>query len=226
MSIVRVSKRDNPFVQIDKTSLDDVRLSWKAKGLLAYLLSKPDDWEVRLKHLEKQSKDGRDSVATGMKELIECGYCQRSEKRLHDEDGLFTGFEYTVYETPYTGFPYMDKPYMDNPHPSNNDSTNNDLTKSEEEEALAKLSKLYENNLGMITPVSAEWLRDAVDEYPADWFEPALKEMLKNNVRTWNYWEAILKRWKRDGFQSDNRKKSKREVQSREQVYEEWLSSE
>lgn len=40
MSIVRINKRDNPYVQIDHRVLEDTRLSWKAKGLLAYLLSK------------------------------------------------------------------------------------------------------------------------------------------------------------------------------------------
>ncbi len=43
-TIVRVNKRSNPYVVIDKTALNDDRLSWKAKGVLCYLLSLPDDW--------------------------------------------------------------------------------------------------------------------------------------------------------------------------------------
>lgn len=44
--VIRVKKRPSNFVMMDKTFLEDDRLSYKAKGLLAYLLSKPDDWKV------------------------------------------------------------------------------------------------------------------------------------------------------------------------------------
>ena len=44
--VIRVRKRPNNFVMLDKTFLEDDRLSFKAKGILAYLLSKPDNWKV------------------------------------------------------------------------------------------------------------------------------------------------------------------------------------
>jgi hypothetical protein len=42
MSIIRCQKKRHPYAQIDKTPLLDTRLSWKARGILAYLLTKPD----------------------------------------------------------------------------------------------------------------------------------------------------------------------------------------
>lgn len=97
-NIIRVEKRDNPYLIIDKTGLTDDRLSWKAKGLLAYLLSLPDDWTVRERDLAKRSKDGRDSTRSGIQELINNGYVIR--KRLHDANGKFDGWETIVYELP------------------------------------------------------------------------------------------------------------------------------
>jgi hypothetical protein len=45
-------------------------MSWKARGILIYMLSLPDDWEVHLSEIAKHSeKDGRDSFASGIKEL-------------------------------------------------------------------------------------------------------------------------------------------------------------
>ncbi|MCP3940161.1 MAG: hypothetical protein GY710_01595 [Desulfobacteraceae bacterium] len=69
--------------------LNDDRLSWKAKGLLIYLLSKPDDWQVYIKNLVKQSKDGMDSTYAGIKELIKAGYIIKTD--IKDEKGIFRG---------------------------------------------------------------------------------------------------------------------------------------
>lgn len=121
-NIIRVQKRTNPYLVIDKTGLNDDRLSWKAKGLLAYLLSLPDDWTVRERDLAKRSKDGRDSTRSGIQELIKYGYVIR--KRLHDENGKFDGWETIVYEVPQqvelqesprSGFPTSGKPTSENP---------------------------------------------------------------------------------------------------------------
>ena len=70
--VIRIKKHTNNFVVIDKGFLDDDRLSFKAKGILAYLLSKPNDWKVIVGNLVAQSKDGKASVYAGLKELKEC----------------------------------------------------------------------------------------------------------------------------------------------------------
>lgn len=100
MSTVRIIKRNNPFVQIDKKVFDDTRLSWKAKGLMGYLLSRPDDWKIYVADLKKRSTDGRDSVRTALLELIKYGYARK--KRVQGEDGRFAGWEYEIFENPIT----------------------------------------------------------------------------------------------------------------------------
>jgi len=59
--------------------------------------------------------------------------------------------------------------------------------------------KLYEENIGPLTPLIADTLKDAEELYYADWIADAIKLAVKNNKRNWKYCEAILKRWKEEG---------------------------
>lgn len=110
MSIYRVVKdRGNPYVMINKCAIVDNSLSYKAKGILMYLLSKPDNWQVYEKEIVKHSTDGRDAVRSGLQELVKAGYIKRDPKR--NERGQFKGYEYSVYEVPHrSGKPDFGKP--------------------------------------------------------------------------------------------------------------------
>jgi DNA replication protein len=58
---------------------------------------------------------------------------------------------------------------------------------------------LYEQNIGPLTPMLAERLRDAEEIYPPSWIEDAIRIAVENNVRKWRYIEAILEDWKTRG---------------------------
>ncbi|MEO7021326.1 MAG: DnaD domain protein [Ktedonobacteraceae bacterium] len=58
---------------------------------------------------------------------------------------------------------------------------------------------LYEQNIGLLTPMIASQLEDAADQYPADWIEAAFSEAVQRNKRNWKYISAILRRWETDG---------------------------
>ncbi|MCJ7511365.1 MAG: DnaD domain protein [Anaerolineales bacterium] len=58
---------------------------------------------------------------------------------------------------------------------------------------------LYEQNIGPLTPMIAEHLRDAEQTYPARWIEDAMRIAVANNVRKWSYVQAILKDWQTKG---------------------------
>jgi DnaD/phage-associated family protein len=58
---------------------------------------------------------------------------------------------------------------------------------------------LYEQNIGPLTPMIAESLRDAEEEYPLSWIEDSMRIAVENNVRKWRYVEAILEDWKSRG---------------------------
>lgn len=58
---------------------------------------------------------------------------------------------------------------------------------------------LYEHNIGLLTPMLSEELKDAQERYPATWLEDAIREAVRSNKRSWRYIRAVLDRWARDG---------------------------
>ena len=96
MAIVRLHKHTDRYSIIDNSAANDPTLSWKAKGIHWYVLTKPDDWDVRLKELERRASDGRDALRSGVNELIQAGYWNRTIERI---EGRFETF-YDVYEFP------------------------------------------------------------------------------------------------------------------------------
>ncbi len=59
--------------------------------------------------------------------------------------------------------------------------------------------RLYEENIGVITPMLAEELQEAGRQYPPEWIEEAFREAVTHNRRSWRYVQAILERWGREG---------------------------
>lgn len=59
--------------------------------------------------------------------------------------------------------------------------------------------KIYEENIGPLTPMIADILRDSEKLYSSDWLADAVEQAVINNARSWRYIEAILKSWKENG---------------------------
>jgi DNA replication protein len=59
--------------------------------------------------------------------------------------------------------------------------------------------RLYEDNIGPLTPMIADALKDAQQEYPAHWLEEAMRVAVENNARSWRYILAVLERWRAEG---------------------------
>ena len=113
MGIVRVAKNSN-YVVMNRTALNDKRLSWRAKGIMAYLLSMPDDWVFYMEELQTHSTDGKTSFTNGFKELKDCGYVER--KPIKDEiSGKITHWETIVHEIPIEVKPQVEKPHDGKP---------------------------------------------------------------------------------------------------------------
>ena len=68
-----------------------------------------------------------------------------------------------------------------------------------ETEPLPNIFTLYEQNIGMLTPMIAEELREAEKLYPETWIRDAIKEAVNQNKRKWSYISAILKDWSAEG---------------------------
>jgi len=63
---------------------------------------------------------------------------------------------------------------------------------------------LYEQNIGLLSPLIADQLRDAAEQYPPEWIEAAFREAVQQNKRKWSYISAILRRWETEGKQAWN----------------------
>ncbi len=77
----------------------------------------------------------------------------------------------------------------------------NQLTHAPEQLEILRpnIFELYEQNIGVITPMLAEILKDAELTYPAAWIEEAIELAVQNNSRRWRYIESILRKWKENG---------------------------
>jgi DNA replication protein len=73
--------------------------------------------------------------------------------------------------------------------------------------AAINIFALYEQNIGIITPMIAEELKEADRLYPAQWIEDACKEAVTLNKRSWKYIARILERWASEGKDSGEYKR-------------------
>lgn len=95
--IVRKAEHKNNYTCVSNEILQRKDMSMRAKGLLVYLLSLPEDWELHKTEVQKHFTDGRDAVFRAFEELEQLGYIQG--KKFRDEKGRIQ-YQYTVYEEP------------------------------------------------------------------------------------------------------------------------------
>lgn len=113
---IRRAKRQNNFTIINNQVFQNGLLSWRAMGLLAYILSKPDDWTILPQALIKVTEgtarnDRKNTVYEILKELKEVGFV--TMRKLADGT-----VEYTVHDEPQDG---------EKPVPKNQEQVNNQL---------------------------------------------------------------------------------------------------
>lgn len=86
----------NPYCMISRYMLQDRNLSPKGKGILAYLLSLPNDWKFYHCQLMEALNIGEKCLNSGLEELIQAGYARR--ERIRDSKGKFTSYTYEISE--------------------------------------------------------------------------------------------------------------------------------
>jgi len=170
MSKIVLKKKKNPFVIMSKTALNDKTLSWKAKGLICYLLSLPEDWKVYVQDLKNRSKDSRDSTRTALNELIEANYIHR--ETLKRENGQFAGYSYYIFEEPTHEKPTSQQPKTENPT-----SVNPTLINNEDTELLNNTNNTF-HSMG-----EKNNFVDSYFEKPKNGVLNELKESVKNKEK-------------------------------------------
>ena len=106
------TKKERNYTVLDNSFIKDVKLSWKAKGVMAYLLSLPEDWTIHLSEIETHATDGKDSLRSALKELKEYNYLKAYQKK---ENGKFGEMVYIIIENPQTEIPYTENPLSEIP---------------------------------------------------------------------------------------------------------------
>ena len=147
MGIIRIDKTAGNYFIASKYYVEDENISWKAKGIMSYLFSKPDDWQIYQTQLEKVSIDGKASVRSTINELINNGYMTRQSRR--KSNGDFDGYDYTLHEYPTNdgvrkmGDAKMEIAKMEiaKSDTTNNNSTNNDLTNNDINTSATKVTQ-------------------------------------------------------------------------------------
>ena len=71
--------------------------------------------------------------------------------------------------------------------------------------------RLYEENIGPLTPMIADRLREAETTYPLEWLEDAIRIAVENNKRSWSYVEAILRSWQEKGRDEQDRRDTEKD---------------
>ena len=135
-----INKKEN-FTSIHNKLINDSRISLKAKGIMLYMLSKPENWKYNPKEIAKNSKDGLDSVYSGIKELIEAGYISRTRhsdgtvdyfvfEDVEENDIIdFSKKENPNWENPNRETPNRENPNRENPNRENPNRENPDVYK-------------------------------------------------------------------------------------------------
>jgi DnaD/phage-associated family protein len=214
MSIFRIKKTTN-YTVLSNDLLCDSALTFEARGMLCYLLSKPHNWEVRFKDLIAASPAGMRVVRRIVGELEESGYMKR--QRIHKDDGSFTWIT-EVYEDPTCGgisddttigtdcidgntigTDCIDGSCIDGKRTDieSIDLKSNDLKNMKKK---GNAYQVYEQEIGPLTPMIAEGITRLEAEHTGHWVCESFRVCSKNGKRSLGYAEAILKRWKVEGY--------------------------
>lgn len=172
MAIIR-TKRTKNFTVLNNDLIRDSRLSFKARGLLQYMLSMPDDWKFYVSELAKHSsKEGESAIRSGIEELEKLGYMRRIQNR--DKSGKFGAVDWEVLDEPVFS-PHVEKPQADNRPLLRTNSTKNLYNKElkmidrqiDGISRVTEFKEFWEENLGMMPSVT---LQDFAYEY-WDWVD-------------------------------------------------------
>ena len=215
--VIRVERNSN-YTTMSNYHLRDKELSCKAKGLMSFMLSLPDNWDYTEMGLVSCLKEGRDGVRGMLKELEEHGYLVRNRTR--KENGTLGQVEYVLYEMPHTPKsenptlvkPTLAEPTLENPTQINT-NINNILNKINTDISPKAKKKGF-------TPPTLEEVSGYIREkgysidakHFMDYYESA--DWHFANGKPVKNWKQCVVTWSRNGYSSG----AKQEPQARPQV--------
>ena len=150
----------NRYGTIPNDLLNSIHISFKAKGMYAYIQSKPDNWEFSAERISKQVKEGLPSVISALKELENFGYLARN--RYQNNKGFWV-VDYLLYEIPIEENLITGKPNEENPNIGKQSNNSNiDYSKQEDNNYTNNKEKVVKESFSeMLSP----HLHELKDEY-------------------------------------------------------------
>lgn len=186
------------FTTLDNTPLNDESLSWKAKGLFAYLWSKPDDWDYRVTEVARHATDGIGSTSTGVNELEQAGYLKRKQKNKNGVfgDSVWTLSEQPIFKNPLTENPSSDNALTEEPYTENRKLLNTDLLNTnstnkrtsknkllaDAQHSFQEITTLWQNNWGFPNGIAQQDLTEWSKEFGNDLVYYCVEFALRHNV--------------------------------------------
>lgn len=136
---------DDHFTQIPNAWLRDNRLSFKARGLLAQILSHASGWSLSINSLAASCLEGKDSIRSAIQELERFGYLKRTQS---NEGGRFGESVWTTTDPePMAGLPMTENPTTENPTPKKNiykeEHQKESIPQAELEDVFEKFWEIY-----------------------------------------------------------------------------------
>lgn len=200
LSIKRAPRPKSNFTIIQNSVLRDENLSFRARGVLACILSRPDNWNTTADNLARESKEGRNAILTVLKELEDAGYMTRKKYRNDKGQWLWESF---VFDTPQTKNynPEFRNPPMDDPN-SGEPSTEiqtliEELNKNKRKEEI--YTRTFESEVIDACNYLADRIEDNGSKRPevTDRWLMDMQRIHKLDERTWDEINAAI-RWSQD----------------------------
>lgn len=131
------AKRNDPFARVPKDTLDNPRLSFKAKGILSYLIGKPSGWKLRVADLAKHGREGEKAIRSGLQELRREGYCELVRKTEKGKlvEWVWKLSDSPIFKKPDAGFAHVENAHVENRNHSKKEITKNEVSKKKTEES-------------------------------------------------------------------------------------------
>lgn len=182
MSVFKIEKTKD-YTVMSNYHLRDKNLSYKAKGLLSFMLSLPDDWDYSLNGLCSISKESRDGIRSILRELQEHHYVEIEKVR--GDKGYFE-YNYLIYEMPHwicleneKNNPDMEIPHLDIPNVENTTQINtNEQIEKDDKTKISSFFVAEEHNILTLELIDRGYLteNDVQIFYYDNLFEQLLKE--------------------------------------------------
>lgn len=193
MSVHKITGIKSDFSIVPNRTAKDKNLSWEARGMLLYLYSQPEDWEVSVADLMNQTKgsrkhSGRDACNNILKELEQAGYIHKTQQ--DRAKGKFTEIDRKVCILPYTGFPCTDDPLTDDPEQQSTERKKNRTNKVNITDII-KNDEVY--NISQLCPEDYEQchlITEAMQELKDEGYRLCI---CKLRLEEWDTCETLLR---------------------------------